>query len=43
MTCSTCLYFETNVVIAIIDERDSNHNSLVRVLGRISVGSLYTG
>jgi predicted nucleic acid-binding protein len=36
LTNSTCVYLDTNVVIAVTDERDPNHDSVVETLGRIS-------
>ncbi len=36
MTSDTCVYLDTNVVIAVIDERDPNHDSVVETLGGIS-------
>jgi predicted nucleic acid-binding protein len=36
LTSDTCVYLDTNVVIAVIDERDPNHDSVVETLGGIS-------
>ena len=36
MTSDTCVYLDTNIVIANIDEKDPNHNSVVKLLGSIS-------
>ena len=36
MTSDTCIYLDTNIVIANIDEKDSNHNSVVKPLGGIT-------
>lgn len=36
MTSDTCVYLDTNIVIANIDEKDPNHNSVVKQLGGIS-------
>jgi len=36
LTSDTCVYLDTNIVIANIDEKDPNHNSVVKLLGSIS-------
>jgi predicted nucleic acid-binding protein len=36
LTSDTCVYLDTNAVIAVIDERDPNHDSVVETLGGIS-------
>jgi predicted nucleic acid-binding protein len=36
LTSDTCIYLDTNIVIANIDEKDPNHNSVVKLLGSIS-------
>ena len=36
MTSDTCIYLDTNIVIANIDEKDPNHNNVVKQLGGIS-------
>ena len=36
MTSDTCVYLDTNMVIANIDEKDPNHDSVVKLLDSIS-------
>jgi len=36
LTSDTCVYPDTYIVIANIDEKDPNHNSVVKLLGGIS-------
>ena len=36
MSSDTCVYLDTNIVIANIDEKDPNHNNVVKQLGGIS-------
>jgi predicted nucleic acid-binding protein len=36
LSSDTCVYLDTNIVIANIDEKDPNHNSVVKLLGSIS-------
>ena len=36
MSSDTCVYLDTNIVIANIDEKDPNHNSVVKLLDSIS-------
>jgi predicted nucleic acid-binding protein len=35
LTSSTCIYLDTNVVIANIDEKDPHHDDVVKLLGGI--------
>jgi predicted nucleic acid-binding protein len=36
LSSDTCVYLDTNIVIANIDEKDPNHNSVVKLLDSIS-------
>jgi predicted nucleic acid-binding protein len=36
LTSDTCIYLDTNIVIANIDEKDPNHNNVVKQLGGIT-------
>jgi predicted nucleic acid-binding protein len=36
LTSDTCVYLDTNIVIANIDEKDPNHNNVVKQLGGIT-------
>jgi len=36
LSSDTCVYLDTNMVIANIDEKDPNHDSVVKLLGNIS-------
>jgi predicted nucleic acid-binding protein len=38
LTSDTCVYLDTNMVIANIDEKDPNHDSVVKLLDSISDG-----
>ena len=43
MANSTCVYLDTSVVIAVVDERGPDHDSVVEALGGISGRRLVSG